>query len=483
MSSFNTELHKAVTEIIDSLPQRNLIADSTAKRWVVEVIKLEGERAIWHARRAATIGGSEAGEFLLAAMNERPAYNSLAEIWRQKMLIDLPDRPNIYMRRGTAMEDLARRVFLKLSGHKSILESEEIVEAFSKPHASYPHIGGNTDEVVDAAGYRVITDFKVRNNLDEEKGVSVVNGAQLHWYGLIHEANTTPNRRPDGYCLAELDIPANMIDDLMKNPPTTERGWDKIANDIAAINRPGFGMKTQYFKHNEVLANSLVRLSKQWWEKYVLTGTPYQKPKPKMPTTMTDIDKKRVELAQNRYAKHKIAENAAKGGATEARAEIDQVKLKYEMTEWPFKSNGLSAGLRKNFDKEKAATDLMAAGVDRATLCKPSDAPDVDRMIQTLEEHGLRGDSHFKPTWDTRAIKSALKENGLKATDYDVKTLSIGLSRTKADAPVREILEKKMGQHIEAFMNESAKPEVSESLVDVSADLEHSDEQPGLKLA
>jgi hypothetical protein len=125
----------------------------------------------------------------------------------------------------------------------------------------------------------------------------------------------------------------------------------------------------------------------------------------------------------------------------------------------------------------------MAAGVDRATLCKPSDAPDVDRMIQTLEAHGLRGESHFKSTWDTRGIKSALKENGLSATDYDVKTLSIGLSRTKADAPVREILEKKMGQHIEAFMNESAKPEVSESLVDVSADLEHSDEQPGLKLA
>jgi hypothetical protein len=163
------------------------------------------------------------------------------------------------MRRGTAMEDLARRVFLKLTGHKSILDTEEVEQAFSKPHALFNHIGGNPDEVVDVAKMRVIADFKVRNNLDEEKGVSVVNGAQLHWYGMIHESNL--KKRPDGYCLAELDIPADMMDDLMKNPPTTDEGWDRIANDVAAINRPGFGMKTQYFKHNEMLADNLVRLT------------------------------------------------------------------------------------------------------------------------------------------------------------------------------------------------------------------------------
>jgi len=488
VSSFNSDLHKAVTEIVDALPQRSLISDSTAARWIEEVIKLEGERAIWHAHRAATIGGSEAGEFLLAAMNERPAYNSLEEIWEQKMLLRLPDRPNIYMRRGTAMEDLARRVFLKLTGHKSILDSDEIKEAFSKPHAIFPHMGGNTDEVVDASGYRVVTDFKVRNKLDEEKGVSVVNGAQLHWYGLIHEANTPAKKRPDGYCLAELDIPADMIDDLMANPPTTDEGWDRIAEDIAAINRPGFGMKTQYFKHNEMLANNLVRLTKQWWDKYVMTGTPYQKPKPQKPSEMTDIDRKKVQDAQNRYAIHKIAENASKESATEARNEIDAIRAKYEIKEWPFSSQGLSASVTKKFDKERAAKALEAKGVDRAALCKASDVPDVDRMVQTLVAHDLLGDMHYKPSLDTRAIKKHLKEQDISASKFEDNAFRIGLSRAKEDLPVRELLEKKMTTHIDQFMSEAAESQPRESTVEapvdeLDLDAESYGEQAGLKLA
>ena len=481
MSQSKAELQSTVTKIIDSLPQRQFIADETAKRWVVEVIKLEADRAIWHAHRAKTIGGSEAGEFLLAAMGERPAYNSLDEIWRQKMLIDLPGRPNIYMRRGTAMEDLARRVFLKLTGHKSILDTEEVEQAFSKPHALFNHIGGNPDEVVDVAKMRVIADFKVRNNLDEEKGVSVVNGAQLHWYGMIHESNL--KKRPDGYCLAELDIPADMMDDLMKNPPTTDEGWDRIANDVAAINRPGFGMKTQYFKHNEMLADNLVRLTKQWWDKYVMTGTPYAKPKPSLPKEMTDLDKKRVEEAQNRFTKHKIAETAAKENASDARREVDEIARKYEIKDWPFQSAGLSAGYSKTFDSEKAAAALISAGVDRKTLCTATDTPDTDRMIQTLKSNGLLGDSQFKVKWDDRAIKSALKEHKIDIAKFDGLNLRMGLSRKKEDLPVRELLEKKMSQHIDDFMNEPKDLQQSVSLVDTNNEVGQEDEQDSLKLA
>ena len=449
MSARNDALHKAVTAIVDRLPQRGVIPDSVARRWVDEVIKLEGERAIWHAHRAATIGGSEAGEFLLAAMNERPAYNSLEDIWQQKMLLKLPERPNIYMRRGTAMEPLARLVYLTLTGHKSVLDTPEIEEAFSKPHGEHPHIGGNPDDVVNAGKLRVITDFKVRNSLDEEKGVSLINGAQLHWYGLLHGANL--GVRADGYGLAELDIPSEMIDDLMRNPPK-DGDWSGLAEEIARINRPGFGMKVRYFPHNEKLSDNLVRLTKQFWERYVLTGKAYEKPKAEMPKEMSDLDRKRVFDAQNKFLTHKIAESVASEAATAARKEVIQTASKHDIDEWPFKSRGLTAGYSKTFNKEKAGIHLIAKGVDRDTLCNRSKTPDAERMMQTLDSHGLLTDAHFKTDWNQRAIKSALKENGLSEKDFEERKFRIGVTQKKADQTIKEVLESQMAAHIGEFM-------------------------------
>ncbi|HSH42628.1 MAG TPA: biotin/lipoyl-containing protein [Arenicellales bacterium] len=68
MGSRNSALYEQVEKIINALPQRAVISDSVAAYWIKETIALEGERAIWHAHRAATIGGSEAGEFPLAAL-------------------------------------------------------------------------------------------------------------------------------------------------------------------------------------------------------------------------------------------------------------------------------------------------------------------------------------------------------------------------------------------------------------------------------
>lgn len=445
MGAFEKQF-KEVMAVVDALPQRAVIPDDVAKRWAKEIIRFEPDRAIWHARRAAVIGGSEAGEFALAALNERPAYKDLESLWRQKMLLDLPDYPNRHMKRGTALEPLAQAVYLKLTGHQSIIDSEEVRNIFSKPHKDHPHIGGNPDEVATANGLRIITDFKVRNQLDENKGVSLINGAQLHWYGLIHAANG--GKPVDGYGLAELDIPSEMMDDLMKNPPAD---WSDLANQIAGINRPGFGMKVRYFPHNENLAKNLVRLTEQFWNDYVLTGTPYKNPKPKMPETMTPDDAAAVENAQNEFLNFKLAETVAKEKADEARATVMKVVDKYDLKEWPFEVSGLSTGISTKFNKDEAASDLLAKGVAASSISKGGGTANVDRMVQTLENHGLLSDSHYATDWDTRAIKRAMKEQGLSEEDYQNRSVRLGLSNKKADQPVREILEKRMDSHLRTF--------------------------------
>lgn len=480
--SEHQNLHTQVQQIIDALPQRNQIDDKVAQWWIAEVIKREGKRAIWHAYRAGTIGGSEAGEFILHATGRSNAYQNLEDIWKSKMLLSLPQRPTLPMRRGTAMEDLANQVYLKLTGHTSVLNTPMIQDAFSKPHKDFVHIGGNPDEVVDAGKSRLITDFKVRSNLDEESGISIVNGSQLHWYGLLHQGNLN-NSLPDAYALAELDIPNQMIDDLMRNPPDD---WRSLAEEIASINRPGFGMRISYTKHNPRLAKHLVELTQTFWNKYVMTGTPFVMPKPERPGNLTDGDEAIITATQNDFLTYKLAENVAKEQAVAARERLIEVAEKYKLEEWPFEKKGLSSGYSKKFVAEAAATRLIAKGVDRNALLKPgnpeSGKPNVEAMIQTLKNHGLLGESHFEPEWNTRAIKAALKEREWPASDFETQTFRVGLTKKKADLPTLELLQDKMQSHIGNFMV-APKSTTDDAIVQTNDSLDDLPLEDSLKLA
>lgn len=471
----NQDLYDRVKAIVDKLPQRRVIPDAVADKWIRDTILLEGERTIWHAHRAATIGGSEAGEFPLAAMGKSPAYNSLEDLWLDKMLLATPQRPNIYMRRGTAMEDLANLVYLKKTGHKSVLKSPEIQEAFNKPHREHPHVGGNPDEVVDAAGRRIITDFKVRNSLDAESGIPFVNGCQLHWYGMIHEGNL--GSRPDVYGLAELDIPAGMIDDLMANPPSQEE-LEAIAEHIASVDRPGFGMLIRFFPHNEMLANNLTRLTQQFWDKYVMTGTPYKNPKPRKPDNLTTDDHEKLEDAQARLLTFKLAQKVAEEEAEKARQDVMAINRKYELTEWPFETPGISAGFNTKFNTQKAATALIGKGVDRSSLVRKADDANVETMMRTLKAHNLLDDVHFKAEWDTREIKKQMKLHELPVSDFEFQNFRIGITRKKEDEPIKVLLETQMKGHLSSF-TVTGGPDTDNTL---NFD-EDDDDRPGLRLA
>lgn len=433
--------------IIDRLPQRSVLNEKVIDWWIKETIKREGDRVLWHARRAGGIGGSEAGEFLLHATGKPQAYQTLEDIWKAKMLLTIPQRPTIHMRRGTAMEDLAQLVYLKITGHNSILNTPEIQNGFSKPHPDFPHIVGNPDEVVQTNGLRVITDFKVRSNLDMEAGVSLINGAQLHWYGTLHEG--VLGKLPDGYGLAELDIPNEMIDDLMANPP---KDWSAVAREIAAINRPGFGMKISHFKHNPKMATFLKTLTKDFWERHVLTGVPFKTPKPERPQTLTSEDAQAINHAQNEFLMFKLAESVAKAKAETSRDALAGISEKYELDKWPFEADGLSSGFTNRFNAEAAASRLIQKGVDRKEIQKPSSKPNVEAMIQTLEAHGLLSETHYVSEWDTRKLKAALKEHEIPVKEFESKSFRIGLTTKKADLPIREALEEKMASHISEFM-------------------------------
>lgn len=443
-------LYDEVACVIETLPQRSVISDSTVDHWIRGIIKRDPERAVWHAHRAAGIGGSEVGELLLTAMGKSNAYNTLEDLSRMKLLQQFPIPPTIHMLRGTAMEPLAQPVYHKLSNHKSLLETPEIKEAFSKPHPDYPFIIGNPDEVAQAGNKVLVTDFKVRSNLDSEDAIKLINAAQVHWYGLLYEGYF--KKLPDYYALAELDIPSKLIDDLMaqENP-----NFQALADNIAAVNGPGFGMQIRTFRHNPAIANNLVKLAREFWENHVLSGIPYQNPQPQKPAELTSNDEKSLNELQNEFLRFKLAGQVAKDKADEIRVEIDNIASKYQVKEWPFEVPGISAGYTERFDAKAAVSALMSKGVDKALLVKPTDVLDTEAAEVTLRNNDLLGEHVFKQGFDTRMIKASLKEAGLSASLFQNKTFRIGMSTKKVDTEIRDQLQDHMTVHISRFMADS----------------------------
>lgn len=446
-TSANKELAARMWNILDRAPQRQKIPDQVAVDWIEAVIALEKDRAIWHAHRVFGIGGSEIGELINTAAGLPNEYNTLDEISRSKLLLLPPGRANIHMRRGTAMELLAQKVYHRLSGNKSILDSPDIEAAFSKPHEKYPFVVGNPDDVVLTPHHkRLIVDFKVRGNLDPEKPVKLVNAAQVHWYGVLHEGNL--GALPDGYQIAELDIPTAMIDQIMNEK---DPDLDALADHIAAINRPGFGMQIRTFKHNEKLATHMLRLADQFWTNHVLSGTPYETPKIELPETLTQNDQATIKHHQNQYLRFKLAETVSKSKADEAKTALTDVASTYDLKEWPFETEGLSTGITKRFDVTRAAEHLIVKGATKESLQKASEKPNPEAMMRTLEAHGLLSPAHFLKDYDPKLVKAALKELGISESDFAVKTVRMGISTKKSDAEVRMLLEAEMESYIADF--------------------------------
>lgn len=481
------KLRMNVRKVVDSLPQRRVIPDDVAERWIDGILARDPERAVWHAERARGIGGSEIGELVLHASGQPTTYNTLEEISRAKLLLDLPSNETIHMARGTAMEPLAQRTYWAISKHKSILDQPDIQSAFQSAHPKHRWLVGNPDEVVNAGRMgRLITDFKVRSNLNHEDDMKLINACQLHWYGLKYEGHF--NKLPDGYGLAELDIPSELIDSLRAED---QPDFEGLAQTIASVNRPGFGMQIRYFKHNPALAEHMCRLADAFWNNHVLTGTPYLKPKPQKPDHFPEDMEKAIQDKLNNLVRFKIAEGVSKTESDRVRGELFAIAEQFELKEWPFEVAGLSAGYSKTFDTANAAARLMAAGVPKSDLTRPSETLDTEAALQTLKSHDLLDDSHFKPTWDGRAIKKALKEHGLLASDFEINRFRAAITTKKAEQDVRQQLEQSMGTHIQMFGRTQA-PTATESTaveahaansgVDVLVDIDDTDEVADIRL-
>ncbi len=103
-----------VWAIVNSLPQRDLIASADAKMWIAEVVAAHGEMAVWHAIRLGGFGGSEIGVLVRNKMGVRADHQvSAHDIVEGKLMRRAPLESSAHMTRGHENEDFHARRFWK----------------------------------------------------------------------------------------------------------------------------------------------------------------------------------------------------------------------------------------------------------------------------------------------------------------------------------------------------------------------------------
>lgn len=195
--------------LINRLPQRAVIQDHHASRWLDRTIAMSIERvemehgegnatvahvhahALWHVRRASAIGGSEIGTIVKHFRGDRGNFTSAKNLALEKLLIMAPQRSTPEMARGNRAEPWLQRMYHEEHGVRSDEQALGLLKGYR--WSRLPQMVGTPDDIVILPdGRRRLVDYKCPSadvNADYEKnGVSFDYVCQVHHYGILAQS-------------------------------------------------------------------------------------------------------------------------------------------------------------------------------------------------------------------------------------------------------------------------------------------------------
>ena len=202
-----TESIRRLSALIDMLPQRPVIEDKHAERWLNRTIEMAIQRmelemgegkatvadvhnhVLWHVRRASAIGGSEIGEVVLHFRGEKGNFSNARNLVLEKLLIMAPMPGDEAMSRGVIAEPYIQMMYLKDVEGISDEASLDLLKGYRWEGA--PQIVGTPDDIVIyPQNFRKIIDYKcpsaaVNEEYEKKGGVSFGYVCQVHQYGIL----------------------------------------------------------------------------------------------------------------------------------------------------------------------------------------------------------------------------------------------------------------------------------------------------------
>jgi predicted phage-related endonuclease len=362
------DLERRLATLIDRLPQRSVIQDQHASRWLGRTIAMSIERvelehgkgnatighvhthALWHVRRASAIGGSEIGTIVKHFRGDRGNFTSAKNLALEKLLIMSPQRSTPEMARGNRAEPWLQRMYHEQHGVHSDADMIGLMKGYR--WSRLPQLVGTPDDIVVLPdGRRRLVDYKCPsadvNEEYEKNGVSFDYVCQVHHYGVLSQSS--------GGRFDEMEV---------------------------AVFDPRYFVIHQYKVERDTdLIQEIMRSGKVFWDEYVMNGL-----------IPDDLAPDALEIQEGEMYDLGVQAVMLKvmGDELEVRRKELLSRISAMGSEWHELATGkLDMGFasftRSRKWDEAALVELAGAvGIDPATHLKDSGKPDTDKAVALI---------------------------------------------------------------------------------------------------
>lgn len=438
-----TQSIRRLSALIDQLPQRSVIEDKDAERWVNRCIEMaitrmelehgEGNASVadvhnhvlWHVRRASAIGGSEIGTVVKHFRGERGGFTNARNLVLEKLLKMAPQPGDEAMNRGVRAEPWIQRMYLEETGAVSDEEALDVLKGFRWDKA--PQLVGTPDDlVIYQDNTRKIIDYKCPSadvNADyERKGeVSFDYVCQVHQYGVFSKC----------------------------------AGIKFSGMEVICFDPRSFKLVPYVIEPDKALVAEMFSSSATLWDDFVMKGVLPEVPGPAALETDNEELRAQMEDLTMQASVLKVLKDEVEERQKEVLSRVKHIGQEaHDLSEGKIDLGFASFKRERSWDEERLTNMAEAVGLDaqdymvsngkfdpkegEALLREIFDVPedDGDGLISLIQDMRASGGFPEKSNLDVEALIAALEEEGVSVLPAAGISERFAISRAKKNADI-----------------------------------------------
>lgn len=370
--------------------------------WFEQVMRIDPDRAEFHATRLSGFGGSEIGALAANADGVRDDFSSARDIVKSKLLLSYPEPSTGHLERGVDLEPIAKAKFQRKFRHLNCRTDTEAMVALSRAVGRRGWERYSPDDIllmeVKGKTRRILADYKApaEDCAGDDEEVKARYAAQLHLGRyLCEEAGI----KIDGMVLA----------------PLSYSKWDTV--DVAVT-------------YDRAMEARILEAGDYYWNNFVLKGElPPYVARPKFTIENEDKMSEAMRLAAN-MTSYKLLSDFAGKQQEEAQKRLKALLGEHRIGKASLTLGLLSIGSSPKFDAVAAVTALGPEGAQAAAI---RGGRDVDALVAKLRELGVNPDDEafsLVAGYDEAKLRELLAAHDIDAATFESDALRMGLVRS-----------------------------------------------------
>ncbi|ENA27003.1 hypothetical protein HMPREF1487_09482 [Pseudomonas sp. HPB0071] len=440
-------------QTLESLPQAALIRQEDATRWLEGVMRWHADRAPWHAKRLGGIGGSEMGAVIRGIQNlkGKGGFSNLQQVVESKLMMRLPSFETAHMRRGNALEHLARLSFLYR--YQATQDTNALTSiASAKQREGYEWCIGNPDDFVIINGKRFLNDYKVPSTYTDD--IDFDYEVQLHHY---HLQARFAGIKVEGLLLTKLDLAPEIAASLVqKIHSLSQPDLHDLAKSIAKLDMPGFRVVSHVVDIKRDMHLDILDCGYHCWNEFVLKG--------QVPSLSNNEKLELDELALFDVAQYQYQYALAKAGISHLEKVLQKASegltgrlqdVDIEDKEFPLSIVKIAPNGR---DKERVIQEALARGATETELASEERKYSIVALIEEIKRLNGNPDAEhlYSSSLDIAKADAYLRAAGVDLRDFNKPGISLRLSTKKQDKEMAGVFERSAATVLEQWMDENS---------------------------